>query len=177
MPGSSTCFLANFNNDQSFALRNEQDNSYLSDTQTSRVVKSNSPGIFNYDPNTMAIVSVSTNLCFDDLGEGYSQTSYGYIGLQPCTNNTTQQFTYLPLTHQILNPNNPYHKCIDGGGSPVYTPGCDFGGFPGWDIWQRWTIAPGCLPGEFSSNGLPSCSVCVPGGSVVRKTSSKITLK
>ena len=164
MPGSSTCFLANFNDDQSFALANERLGQYLNDAVTSQVLNGGLPSLLKYDPNTMAIVSLSTNLCLDDLGVGYSQSYVGraYVGLQPCTNSTTQQFIYLPLTHQILNPNNPYHTCLDGY-EPDFMALCDNGGNPGSNTWQRWSIMGACSPGEFSSTGLPPCSPCGPG--------------
>ena len=162
MPGSSTCFLANFNNDQSFALENERLGQYLDGAVTYQVLNAALPSLLKYDPNTMAIVGVLTNFCLDDLGVGYSQSYFGraVAGWRPCTNSTTQQFIYLPLTHQILNPNNPYHKCLYGY-EPEFMALCDGGGNPGSNTMQRWSIIGACSPGEFSL--IPPCSPCGPG--------------
>ena len=161
LPGSSTCFLVSINNDQPFALANEELGLYLIETQ-SQVVQGSSPSSLKYDPSTLAIVSVSTGLCLDDLGGGYDQaSSTAYVAFRPCANSTSQQFIYLPLTHQILNPNNPYHKCLKGY-PPDYMSLCDGGGNPGSYPWQRWSVFF-CSPGEFMSTGIPPCSTCGPG--------------
>ncbi len=171
LPGSSTCYLSRINDDFPFALENEKiQSSWLGVTQDYPVELSNLTTVFVYNSNSMALYNPSTNLCLDDLGNGYSTNSSltDYLALKPCSNvtNPNQQFVYVPLTHHIYNPNNPYSKCLDGTTSSVYMYTCDLGNNPGSDPYQRWTVIPVCAPGEFSSTGLPPCSICPQGNNL-----------
>lgn len=158
LPGSSTCFLASINSDMPFALQNEQDNSYLSGAGDV-AVESSSPALLTFNADTTAIVSASTGLsfCLDDLGGGF-------LGYAPCSNSIDQEFIYLPLTHQIVNPNDPNFNCLTGNSTDADSMAlCDGGGNPGSDPQQRWTVVPACSPGQFSPTGLAPCSPCPPG--------------
>ena len=164
LPGSSTCFLASINNNLPFALQNEQDKSYLSEIAfaAGTVIHGASPAPLSYNPDTKAIVSVSNGYCLDDLG----LTQYTFntlLNFEVCSNDISQQFIYLPLTHQIQNLYNPNHKCLDVFYRSDSMSTCDGGGNPGSDPQQRWTVVPVCLPGQFSSTGVTPCNPCPPG--------------
>ena len=94
----------------------------------------------------MQIYNPYTNLCLDDEGNGYSSVSStsDTLAFKPCSSSTSQQFAYFPWTKFILNPNNPYDKCLDSYNQypAIYLWDCPKGGSN-----HQWNIILSCMPG------------------------------
>ena len=104
--------------------------------------------LFTYDSTTMQIYNPSTGLCLDDLGHGYSTDSSVSDTLEftTCSSSKTQQFAYFPSTKYLLNPNNPYDKCLDSNYKylfpDIFLWPCPYG-----DLNHQWDVILSCMPG------------------------------
>ena len=103
---------------------------------------------FTYNSTTMQIYNPATNLCLDDLGHGYSvdSSTSDTLAFTPCSSSKTQQFAYFPSTKHIMNPNNPYDKCLYGNNnqySEVFLSQCPYSGLYSY----QWDVVLSCMPG------------------------------
>ena len=152
MAGSSSCQpLYDLGNGQIFVLKNDQSSEYLSAIDNSSVKQiPSSPSDyrlwFTYDNITLQIKSSYNGLCLDDLGHAYSslKSTSDTLAFTPCSYSITQQFVYQPDTNWIINPNNPYDKCLDGNAQfpSIYLWYC-----PDGNTNHQWNITVICPPG------------------------------
>ena len=156
MAAKSSCLpIYDIGGGQIFALQNVQSGEYLSAVSGSYLKQiSTSPNDtrvwFTYDTATLQIRSVNDSRCIDDLGNGFSSQSStnDFLTFSACDGSFTQQFVYQPDTRFLLNPNNPYYKCIDGNPSlsTIFLYYCP-DGIPN----HQWTITLICPPGAVRS--------------------------
>ena len=170
-PRFLSCFASEIFDGQLFGIQSLYTNRYLTTdpyfgvTSTSNLRGSNTTTIplkqscanlyssynwFSYNSTTMQIYNPTTNLCLDDLGHGYSADSSvsDTLAFTPCSSSKTQQFAYFPSTQYLLNPNNPYDKCLDGNSQypSVYLWQCPYGGKN-----HQWDVVLSCMPGILHS--------------------------
>ena len=162
-PELFSCFAGEIFDGQLFGIQSLYTNQYLTiNISTSNLRGSNvtvplrqgsldlhsSYEWFSYNSTTMQIYNPATNLCLDDLGHGYTATpsTSDTLAFTRCTSSKTQQFVYFPSTKYILNPNNPYDKCLDGNNQypEVFLWQCPYGGLN-----HQWDIVLSCMPGKF----------------------------
>ena len=137
-----------------FVLQNAYSNEYLSASNSNPVQQiastpTDSSLWFTYDTISMRITSWYSGLCLDDSNNGYSSVSYttDTLAFTTCGSSPTQQFVFQPDTSYLLNPNNPYYKCLDGNYA-----------YPAIYLWycpdgyanHQWIIILVCSPGELS---------------------------
>ena len=152
MAGTSSCQPTYIiGGGQTFVLRNVETGGYLSAFSTYPLKQiytspTDSRLWFTYNTTTLQIKSAYSGLCLDDLGHGYSPQSstFDTLGFNLCTESFTQQFVYQPGNKWLLNPNNPYDKCLDGNPSysAIYGWYCPYGGTN-----HQWTVILICPSG------------------------------
>ena len=168
-PGFPSCFASEIFDGQLFGIQSLYTNQYLTADPygypTAQAKISNLRGTnvtiplrqgcsslynsyewFTYNSTTMQIYNPATNLCLDDLGHGYSATpsTSDTLAFTLCSSSKTQQFAYFPSSKYILNPNNPYDKCLDGNNQypEVFLWQCPYGGLN-----HQWEVVLSCMPG------------------------------
>ena len=145
--GASSCYMTDILGGQPFSIQSAFTNRLLIATSPLRQVCTPYavPYIqFTYNATSLQIYSPTTNLCLDDLGIGYSpgSASSDILAFKPCTQSKTQQFRYFPSTGYILNPNNPYNKCLDS--NDQYP---DIFQFQCGSLNHVWHVLLSCMPG------------------------------
>ena len=167
-PGLFSCFASEIFDGQLFVIQSPYTSQYLtlgspqtppplsnyrgniiSLTQASALFAYSDSTLFTYNSTTMQIYNPASNLCLDDLRHGYSAISgvSDTLAFTPCSSSKTQQFAYFPSTKYILNPNNPYDKCLDGNNqySEVFLQHCSAD-----KLNQEWDVVLSCMPGIHS---------------------------
>lgn len=158
LPGSaySNCFYIDILGGQLFAFQSLYTNEYLSAANSHPLQQlpstlSDPYVLFTYNSSTMQIYNPATGLCLDDMGHGYASVSSpsDTLGFEPCNSGKSQQFGYTIFTQYILNPNNPYDKCLDSNSQypAIYLWSCPYGG-----VNHEWSTLLSCAPGEYTIN-------------------------
>ena len=156
----SGCYSLNINSGQRFALLNVYSQRFLSarqdpDQNSSFVVQEDTlpsdPNvqlvyIFKLMHNSGQIFSPTTNLCLDDLNNGYSaaDSTSNNLAFRSCTGSSNQEFAHSPESLWLINPTNPYNKCLDGNYAfpYIFLYTCPEGASD-----HQWIIVQVCSPG------------------------------
>ena len=163
--GFSSCFASEIFDGQLFVIQSPYTSLYLSLgspqtpypltnyrgniislTQAPELFAYSDSTLFTYNSTTMQIYNPASNLCLDDLRHGYSALSSvsDSLAFTSCSSSKTQQFAYFPSTKYILNPNNPYDKCLDGNTQypEVFLSLCPYD-----KLNHQWDFILSCMPG------------------------------
>ena len=160
MSGTGACFSDSINNGQLFALQNVYSQMLLSARQNLSL--SPSPAIQEStvlsDPNVQftytsarQIVNPNSQLCLDDMGNGYStaDSTNNILAFTLCKTppSYTQQFAHSPDYLWVVNPNNLYDKCLDGNYAfpHIFLYTCPYGASD-----HQWNVVLVCPPGFVS---------------------------